>query len=329
MSLPLSLSCVLVWDALTRTWVTEAQNTSTYVNLTRLTAFKQNSNDLQGGEESRELVSHLKYQIQTSTERFLLLLRERSLGCNHEWHARFDDVSILHTVSHFPNVSMALKKWPSGNAVGPDLGFDMISRNSSVDWEVPARDSALTGLTSNFETSMNTPGSSTSSNGSQHTPGCLSHPQSTQFLIQFSDGLPEPHRGSSDGSSSSMSTLPNVETTSDYLFNSQPPQSYSNHYPPFYVPPEMTPSSKFSGPCHWNQPLQNTSIDFGQPAPGGLPFDYTSFLSAEEMLQTTLSPNAQTSTQEHSPPQDNKNPRYTTEQSAACQQQWPTILFDT
>ena len=155
MSLPLSLSCVLVWDALTRTWVTEAQNTSTYVNLTRLTAFKQNSNDLQGGEESRELVSHLKYQIQTSTERFLLLLRERSLGCNHEWHARFDDVSILHTVSHFPNVSMALKKWPSGNAVGPDLGFDMISRNSSVDWEVPARDSALTGLTSNFETSMN------------------------------------------------------------------------------------------------------------------------------------------------------------------------------
>ena len=159
-------------------------------------------------------------RIQTSTERFLLLLRERSLGCNHEWHARFDDVSILHTVSHFPNVSMALKKWPSGNAVGPDLGFDMISRNSSVDWEVPARDSALTGLTSNFETSMNTPGSSTSSNGSQHTPGCLSHPQSTQFLIQFSDGLPEPHRGSSDGSSSSMSTLPNVETTSDYLFNS-------------------------------------------------------------------------------------------------------------
>ncbi|KAH7385016.1 hypothetical protein BKA64DRAFT_155806 [Cadophora sp. MPI-SDFR-AT-0126] len=78
-----------------------------------------------GVEESRELVSHLQYQIQTSTELLLILLRERNIGCDREWHAYFDDTSSLHTVPHFPKLNMTLRNSrPCEYNAEPILGFD-------------------------------------------------------------------------------------------------------------------------------------------------------------------------------------------------------------
>ncbi|KAG4429882.1 hypothetical protein IFR05_014639 [Cadophora sp. M221] len=234
-----------------------------------------------GVEESHELVAHLQYQIQTSTERLLLLLREQGLGCDNQWHEYFEDVSQLRGASNYPTVIMTLKNRQTSEAYD---GSNSVLNNITVGWEPHAEGALLPDLESNLDASMNTPGSSTHSDGPQNainlqSPYPISNMLSTN--TRSYDSPVQQDNGTNSFSGTSLGSYRGI--AAECASSSQQNQSYNSQYIWPYIQSEASPNIQYPNLNNWNNSSHYESIDMGQPAPGGFSLDLNTPPRPEEL----------------------------------------------
>ncbi|KAH7312916.1 hypothetical protein BKA65DRAFT_558137 [Rhexocercosporidium sp. MPI-PUGE-AT-0058] len=256
-----------------------------------------------GVEQSRELVAHLQYQIQTSTERLLLLLREQCLGCDSQWHEYLEDASQLRGASNSPTVTMTLKnRWVPGDYAGSDSGLNSIT----VGWEPQAGGTLLTDLETNPDASMNTPGSSTFSEGHQDVINWQSPFPTSSILDRSTQGHNSPAK-QDDGCNSFPGTFIRsyMGMPTEHPPGTRPHQSYANQYLSPYTHSDASPNTQYPNSINWNNSSHHQSINMGQPTPGDLSLDLNIPPPRPEEVSSVVASSADTIS----------NPEYVNQQS--------------
>lgn len=203
-------------------------------------------------------------------EQLLLLLREQSLGCDNQWHEYFEDVSRLRGASNYPTVIMTLK---NRRTSGTYDGSDPVLNSITIGWEPRAEDTLLTDLEASLNASMNTPGSSTVSEGPQNAANWQSPYSISNMLNTNTRGHGSAIQHDNYSNSFSRTSLGNYEELStEYTSSSPPYQSHDSQHLSPYVHLEASPNTS-----HYD------SIDMGQPASGGFSLDLNIVPRPEEV----------------------------------------------